>query len=85
MMDLIKSAEQQCLSPEVSVHLGYTDTTWWLQGPVLYHAADRDSCLPGLGSAFPMYIPRNVPLGPGTAKIQHLHIRVLDLLSTVWS
>lgn len=41
MVDLTKGAEQQYLSPEVSVHLGYTNTTWWLQGPVLYHAAAR--------------------------------------------
>lgn len=66
MMGLIKGAEH--LSPEVSVHLGYTDTTGWLQDPVLYHAAARASYLPGLGSAFPMYIPRNVPPEPCTAK-----------------
>ena len=85
MMDLIKGAEHQHLSPEVSVHLVYTDTTGWLQDPVLYHAAARTSYLPVLGSAFPMYIPRNVPPEPCTAKIQHLHMRALGLSSPVWS
>lgn len=81
MMGLIKGAEHQYLSPEVSVHLGYTDTTGWLQDPVLYHATARASYLPGLGSAFPMYILRNVP--PEYA--QQKSIRALGLSSPVWS